>query len=65
MKLSDVVPSGYPFGMGKIPISFSAPAEEWLRAEAARLGIPIAELVRRIIDEKRLVKTEASKADPA
>ena len=51
--------------MGKIPISFSAPAEEWLRAEAARLGIPIAELVRRIIDEKRLVKTEASKADPA
>jgi len=35
-------------------LSFSKPANEWLRKEASRLGIPVTELVRRIVDEKRL-----------
>jgi hypothetical protein len=34
-------------------LTFSKPADGWLRKEAARLGIPVTELVRRIVDEKR------------
>jgi hypothetical protein len=40
--------------MEQMLMSFSKPARDWLRKEAARLGIPVTELVRRIVDEKRL-----------
>jgi fructosamine-3-kinase len=33
---------------------FSEPQAAWMIEEAARLGITIGEMVRRIIDEKRL-----------
>jgi hypothetical protein len=36
-------------------MSFSKPALTWLRKEATKLGIPVTELVRRIVDEKRLI----------
>jgi hypothetical protein len=36
--------------MTKQMISFTDPQRDFLKEEAARLGIPIAELVRRIID---------------
>jgi hypothetical protein len=39
--------------MIKMLISFTVQQAEWLRAEAKRLGIPISELVRRIIDKAR------------
>lgn len=39
--------------MIKIVVSVTEPQQDWLKAEAARLGISVAELVRRIIDEKR------------
>lgn len=39
--------------MNRIKISIAADQEAWLRAEAQRLGIKIAELVRRILDERR------------
>lgn len=39
--------------MDRLPVSFSKPQLEWLRAEAQRLGISIAEVLRRIVDEKR------------
>jgi hypothetical protein len=34
-------------------LQFTAPQWGWLHAEANRLGITVAELVRRIIDEYR------------
>jgi hypothetical protein len=37
----------------KITMAFSAPQVEYLRSEAARLGISVADVVRRIIDKKR------------
>lgn len=39
--------------MIKIVISVTEPQQEWLKAEAARLGISVAELIRRIVDQKR------------
>ena len=39
--------------MEKISISLSKPQLEWLQAEAARLGITVSELIRRLIDQKR------------
>ena len=34
-------------------VRFAKPADAWLREEAARLGIPVAELIRRIVDHRR------------
>jgi hypothetical protein len=34
-------------------VRFAKPADAWLREEANRLGIPVAELIRRIVDESR------------
>jgi hypothetical protein len=45
--------------MEKLLLSFSPPALLWLRREANKLGIPATELVRRIVDEKRLAKAGA------
>jgi hypothetical protein len=39
--------------MTKLMISFTDPQIAWLRAEADRLGISVAEYVRRIVDAKR------------
>ena len=39
--------------MIKQVVSLTPQQLEWLKAEAARLGISVAELVRRIIDEAR------------
>jgi len=39
--------------MYKQMISFTEPQMAFLKAEAKRLGIPVADLVRRIIDEHR------------
>jgi hypothetical protein len=39
--------------MQKRMISFTAPQIAFLNAEAARLGISVADLVRRIIDQHR------------
>jgi len=39
--------------MIKLLINFSEPSVVWLREEAARLGISVSELIRRIIDAKR------------
>ena len=39
--------------MIKQVVSLTLQQLEWLKAEAARLGISVAELVRRIIDEAR------------
>ena len=36
-----------------IPIRFTEPEVAWLRDEAAELGISLAELVRRLVDEAR------------
>jgi hypothetical protein len=33
-------------------ISFSDPAMKWLTARAKRLGVSIAEVIRRIVDER-------------
>ena len=43
--------------MDQVLMSFSKPALDWLRKEAKRLGIPVTEFVRRIVDEKRLGAT--------
>ncbi len=43
----------YPVGMQKQMISFTDPQMAFLKAEAQRLGIPVAELVRRIVDQYR------------
>jgi hypothetical protein len=40
--------------MTKKLISLSDPCIEWLRKEAARLDIKVSDLIRRILDEKRL-----------
>jgi hypothetical protein len=34
-------------------VSFTEPQMDFLQQEAKRLGIPVAELVRRIVDEYR------------
>jgi len=39
-------------------ISLSAPQEKWLVHTARRLGIAVAELIRRIIDNARLGKPD-------
>lgn len=39
--------------MVKQVISFTPQQLEWLKEEAARLGISVAELVRRIVDQAR------------
>jgi hypothetical protein len=39
--------------MVKYMASFTPQQLEWLKAEAARLGIGVAELLRRIIDQAR------------
>ena len=39
--------------MIKHTISFTPQQWEWLEQEAKRLGISLAELIRRIVDEKR------------
>jgi hypothetical protein len=39
--------------MIKYLISFTAQQLAWLREEAARLGISVPELVRRIVDKAR------------
>lgn len=38
----------------RLMIQFTIPQRDWLRAEARRLGISVAELVRRIVDGRRL-----------
>jgi hypothetical protein len=48
--------------MKKLLLSFSKPADQWLRSESERLGIPLTELVRRIVDEKRLATVEQARA---
>lgn len=35
-------------------LNVSNPMDAWLRAEAAKLGISVSELVRRILDIERL-----------
>lgn len=35
-------------------LNMSDPMDAWLRAEAAKLGISVSELVRRILDRERL-----------
>lgn len=37
----------------KQTITFTAPQAAWLKAEADRLGISVAEMVRRVIDKQR------------
>lgn len=39
--------------MKKIVISITEPQQGWLNAEAQRLQISVAELIRRIIDKER------------
>lgn len=39
--------------MVKLTIALTPQQEEWLKAEARRLGISPAELLRRWIDQKR------------
>ena len=41
-------------------LSFSVAADKWLRAEAKELGIAVTELIRRIVDEKRLMMSQES-----
>lgn len=37
----------------RISITITKPLHDWLEAEAERLGISIAELVRRLLDQHR------------
>lgn len=39
--------------MRKILLSLSDPLDKWLRAESAKLGITVSELVRRVLDAAR------------
>lgn len=39
--------------MKAIPIHFPEPQEAWLRSEAARLGVSMSEIIRRLIDKER------------
>ncbi len=34
-------------------VLFTVPQDEWLEAEAHRLGISVPDLLRRIVDERR------------
>ena len=34
-------------------VRFAKPADAWLREHAGRLGIPVTELIRRIVDDRR------------
>lgn len=43
--------------MHKQTITFTQPQIEYLKAEAARLGISVADMVRRIIDQHREKQT--------
>jgi hypothetical protein len=42
--------------MNQLSIAFTAQQLSWLRSEAKRLGITMGELMRRLIDEKRVAK---------
>jgi len=37
----------------RITVTMSEPSLAWLNAEAARLGITVSELLRRIVDRER------------
>jgi hypothetical protein len=39
--------------MEKIAVSFTKPQADYLKKEAKRLGISVADLVRRIVDSHR------------
>ena len=39
--------------MQKLPIALTRPQMAFLKAEAARLGITVADLIRRIVDQHR------------
>jgi hypothetical protein len=43
---------------------FSEPQAAWMIEEAARLGITIGEMVRRIIDEKRVAWDPSNQTGP-
>jgi hypothetical protein len=40
-------------GVKRLTVSFSIGAGEWLEAEAAKRGISVSEIVRRLVDEVR------------
>lgn len=42
-------------------VQFTVPQKEWLGEEALRLGVSVAELLRRIIDEYRAGKADLLK----
>lgn len=47
-------PRGVTVALGRrLSVSFSDPAWAWLEAEAKRLGLPLAEVLRRIVDRAR------------
>ncbi len=48
----------------KTSITLTVPQHEYLTAEAARLGITIADLVRRIIDQHREAPDERRRHNP-
>ena len=37
----------------RLTVTFTQPQKEWLELESARLGISVADLIRRIIDQHR------------
>jgi len=39
--------------MHKQMVSLTEPQIEWLKAESARLGLSVSDLIRRIVDEHR------------
>lgn len=47
--------------MIKYMVSLTEPQLDWLKKEADQLGISVSELVRRIIDEKRLTQQDGGK----
>jgi hypothetical protein len=51
--------------MIKRMISFTEPQDDWLNKEAERLGISVAELVRRIIDWYREPQSERKQSEDA
>lgn len=46
----------------RMTIGFTAPQHEWLETEAARLGVSLGELIRRIVDQyrQRMMKNEGA-----